>query len=75
VSVHPEFRKKLKKKYPALTNTELRLCLLLRSGLKSHEAARILCIGERGVETHRLRIRRKMGLKGKESLTEVLQKI
>lgn len=71
--VHPEFRAKLKEKYPDLSNQELRLCQLLRSGLKSHEAARLMCITERGVETHRLRIRRKMGLKGKENLIDVLQ--
>jgi tetratricopeptide (TPR) repeat protein len=72
-AVHPEFRKKLKEIYPDLSNQELRLCQLLRSGLKSHEAARLMCITERGVETHRLRIRKKLGLKGKESLTEILQ--
>ena len=75
LAIHPQFRNKLEERFPALTNQELRLCQLLRTGLKSHEAARLMCITERGVEQHRLRVRRKLGIKGKESLTEFLTKI
>ncbi len=75
VSVHPDFRKKLQEKFPTLTPQELRLCQLLRTGLKSIEVARLMCITERGVEQHRLRVRRKLSIKGKESLTEFLKAI
>jgi DNA-binding CsgD family transcriptional regulator len=34
-----------------------------------------MCITERGIEQHRLRARRKLGLRGKESLTEFLRSI
>ena len=74
-AVHPEFRKLLKSKHPSLTAQEARLCLLLRVGMKSHEAARLMCISERGVESHRANIRRKLGLKGESArggLTEFL---
>ena len=43
-SLRREFRAKLKHKYSGLSNQELRLCQLLRSGLKSHEAARLMCM-------------------------------
>ncbi len=75
IALHPEFRRTLQQKFPSLTNQELRLCQLLRTGLKSNEAARLMYVSERGVEQHRLRIRRKLGLKGKESLTEFLAKL
>ncbi|MDP4199134.1 MAG: hypothetical protein Q8922_13375 [Bacteroidota bacterium] len=72
---YPDFREKLKAKHPDLTGQELRLCQLLRAGLKSVEAAKLMSISERGVEQHRFRIRRKVGLKGKESLSEYLQQL
>lgn len=71
----PDFREKLKAKHPDLSGQELRLCQLLRARLKSVEAAKLMIISERGVEQHRLRIRRKVGLKGKESLSEYLQRL
>ncbi len=75
IELHPEFRRTLQQLFPSLTNQELRLCQLLRTGLKSNEAAKLMYVSERGVEQHRLRIRRKMGLLGKESLTEFLAKL
>jgi DNA-binding CsgD family transcriptional regulator len=70
---HPEFRTKLTQKYPELSDTEIRVCMMLKLGLKSVDTARLMNISERGVEQHRLRIRRKFGLTGKENLIEVLQ--
>ncbi len=75
IILHPEFRRTLQQQFPELTNQELRLCQLLRTGLKSIDAARLMSVSERGVEQHRLRIRRKLGLKGKENLAEFLSKL
>ncbi|MDP4198156.1 MAG: tetratricopeptide repeat protein [Bacteroidota bacterium] len=71
-SVHPEFRRSLAEKFPTLTQQELRLCQLLRVGMKSFEAARLMCISERGVENHRFNIRKKLELTREQSLTDFL---
>ena len=61
-AAHPEFTKRLIELYPTLSSQELRICSLLRMNLKSEEMARLLCLSERTIESHRLRIRRKMKL-------------
>jgi len=73
-SAHPEFRAKLADKFPTLTATELKICILFRMELKSHEAARLLSISERTVEKHRQNIREKLPLKNGEDLAEWLKK-
>lgn len=44
----------------SLTATEERICYLLRLDLQTKDAARLLCVDPRTVETHRLNIRRKL---------------
>lgn len=75
VAAHPEFRTLLVEKFPSLTRQELRLCQLLRVGMKSFEAARLLCISERSVESHRFNIRKKLLLTKEQSMTEFLQSL
>jgi tetratricopeptide (TPR) repeat protein/DNA-binding CsgD family transcriptional regulator len=75
IAIHPDFRRTLQQRFPELSNQELRLCQLLRTGLKSNEAARLMGVSERGVEQHRLRIRRKLDLKGNKSLTDFLAEL
>jgi DNA-binding CsgD family transcriptional regulator len=75
ISVHPEFKAKLIEKFPELTPQETRICLLLRVGMKSYEIGRIICVSERGVENHRFNIRKKLGLKTEQTLTEFLQNL
>ena len=72
-SVHPEFKAKLVEKFSDLTPQEIRVCLLLRVGMKSYEIGRIICVSERGIENHRFNIRKKLGLKTEQTLTEFLQ--
>ncbi len=67
-AVHPEFAKKLYEKFPDLTPTENKMCTLLRLNLKSHEIARLFCLSERSVETHRFNIRKKVGISREENL-------
>ena len=74
-SVHPEFRKLLIQKYPELTPQEVRVCQLLRVGMKSFEVAKLICISERGVESHRANIRKKLALKTEQSLTSFLEAV
>ncbi len=74
-SAHPEFMKTLLEKYPELTATEMRICSLVRMNLKSEDIARLLCLTDRTIESHRYNIRRKLNLKKEESLPLVLAKL
>ncbi len=69
---HEEFIKKLKASYPKLTPGDLRLCAYLRMNLSSKEIAPLLGISVRGVENHRYRLRKKMGLDMDVNLNEVM---
>jgi DNA-binding CsgD family transcriptional regulator len=69
---YPEFQSKLVQRYPELTGMELKVCALLKLKLTSADIAKLLCLSERSVEGHRLRIRRKMGLSQGEDVHTVL---
>ncbi|MFH1463848.1 MAG: LuxR C-terminal-related transcriptional regulator [Pseudomonadota bacterium] len=47
---------------PSLTPREIEVCALVRCGLASKEIGAILGISHRSVETHRTRVRRKLGM-------------
>lgn len=70
--VHTNFLTLLKKNYPALTSSELKLCAYLRLNLTSKEIAQLMNISIRGVETSRYRIRKKFGLTGDQNLFDLL---
>ncbi len=64
---HQIFLQTLAQRFPTLTQTERRVCVLLAKHLRTKEIAVQMGIGERTVETHRQNIRRKLGVpKGKE---------
>ena len=69
---HEEFILKLKTGYPKLTPSDLRLCAYLRMNLSSKEIAPLLGISVRGLENHRYRLRKKMGLDVDANLNEVM---
>lgn len=73
--VHPEFKAILIEKYPDLTKQEVKMCQLARLGLKNFEMSRLLCISERSVETHRFNLRKKLGLKTEQKLSDFLVKL
>ncbi len=50
-----------------LTPTEMRVAAFIRDGKSSAEIAEILSSSEKTVETHRLRIRKKLGLRSRRS--------
>ncbi len=74
-SVHPDFKAKLLEKYPALTRQELKMCQLARLGIKTTEMARLLCLSERTVDSHRLNLRKKVGLSKDQSLSKFLAEL
>lgn len=60
--VHHDFIHQLSEKYPGLSNTELKISALLNINLSNKEIGDLLCISARTVESHRYRIRKKLGL-------------
>jgi DNA-binding CsgD family transcriptional regulator len=69
---HEEFLQRIKKKYPDLTPSDLKLCAYMRMNLSSKKIAPLLGISLRGVENHRYRLRKKMGLGRDVNLTEYI---
>jgi tetratricopeptide (TPR) repeat protein len=74
-SVHPAFKARLLEHYPELTRQELKMCLLGRLGIKTSQMARLLCLSERTVDSHRLNLRKKIGLKKDQSLIAFLSEM
>lgn len=72
--LHEDFFKELLKQYPQLSNRDLKLCSYLKMNLSSKEIAPLMGISVRGVEVHRYRLRKKMGLKSKANLTNFMIK-
>jgi DNA-binding CsgD family transcriptional regulator len=74
-SVHTNYLKILKDKYPGLTTSDLKLAAYLRLSLSSKEIAQLLNISVRGVETSRYRLRKKLELEGDVNLYDFLIRV
>lgn len=72
--VHEDFSKDLLEQYPNLTGKDLKLCSYLKMNLTSKEIAPLMGKSLRGVEVHRYRLRKKMGLDSQENLSGFLIK-
>lgn len=68
-----EFFATLHLKFPALTETELRMCGLLSLELSSKEIAALLNIEPKSVDTFRYRIRKKLHLSADDNLVKLLK--
>lgn len=66
VQVHPDFYSHLQVDYPSLTHNELRLCAFIKANLSTKEIAAITNIAVDSVKTARKRLRRSLGLSGKD---------
>ncbi len=73
--VYHDFTKRLREKYPNLTPNDVKLCAYLRMNLSTKEIAPLLNISIRGVEIHRYRLRKKIGLSKNDNLIEVMMNI
>ena len=51
------------------------MCQLARLGIKTTEMARLLCLSDRTIDSHRLNFRKKAGLSKEQSLTKFLGEI
>ena len=70
--VHRDTLQKLSNRYPALSSTESKVCILLRDGLSTKQMADMLKVTPRAVEKHRYAIRKKMKLERETSLTTLM---
>lgn len=73
--LHQEFFKKLKEKFPELSNNDLRLCAYLKIGLNSKEIAELLNIQPSSFYISRSRLRKKLSLKPEEDLYTFLNEV
>ncbi|MBB6459651.1 two-component regulator propeller domain-containing protein [Flammeovirga kamogawensis] len=69
---HNNFIEKLKETYPDLSKRELRLCAYLKMDLGNQEIATLMNVSLRTLETSRYRIRKKVGLENRKSLTKMI---
>ena len=73
--LNENFFRNLEINYPGLTESEKKLCSLLRLKLSSKEIASILNISPKSVEVGRYRLRKKMGVSKNEKLSKVIRKL
>jgi hypothetical protein len=73
--INNDFLKKLKSRFPALTNTDLKVCAYLQLKLSTKEIAQLMAISVRGVEIKRYRLRKKLNLPTEQSMTDFLNGI
>lgn len=71
--VHPNFSAKLRKSFPAITEAEERLFLLLKLNLRTKEIAAILGISNDSVKKNRTRLRKRLSLFAEQDLIEFIQ--
>jgi len=69
---HQDFIKRLKNRFPHLTQSDLKLCAYLRLNISSKEIAHLLNISLRGVEVRRYRLRKRLGMSTEDNLYEFL---
>ena len=75
-SLTDSFGRSLRDKFPQLTLKEVEICNMLRNGFVSKDIAFLLKISHLTVETHRHRIREKLGISNqKTNLTSLLQNL
>ena len=73
--VHPSFVTELKKRYPELSEGDLRMATYIRVGLSGKQIARMLLLQPDSVKKNRQRLRRRMRLAPDVSLEDALRRI
>jgi len=73
--INNDFLKKMKSRFPGLTNTDLKVCAYLQLNLSSKEIAQLMNISVKGVELSRYRLRKKLGLESGQNLVDFLKEM
>ncbi|HAS42454.1 MAG TPA: hypothetical protein DCS93_18390 [Microscillaceae bacterium] len=74
-NVHPHFFDDLLKKCATLSQADLRHCAYLKIGLNNNEIAHIFGISASSVITQHYRIKKKLGIKGKQRLASFVRHV
>ncbi|WP_298484972.1 tetratricopeptide repeat protein [uncultured Maribacter sp.] len=72
ISVNQNFYKNMRKKYPNLSQTDLKLCALLKLGFSSKEMSSLLGITIESAHTSRYRLRKKLNLEKGTNLAKFM---
>lgn len=72
--IHQNFFDNLKKDFPEMSSTDLKLCAYIRLNKSTKEIASLMNISIRGVETSRYRLRKKLDLDRNENIYNLLSK-
>jgi len=67
-TVHKGFFQNLKKKHPALSTNDLKLCAYLKIGMSTKEIARVMIVTVAAIKKNRQRLRKKLELENEEDL-------
>jgi len=70
--LYPDFTQKLSETYKQLTETEIKLIVMLSSGLKSSEMAQMLNVTEATIGKYRNRIRKKLNIDSNTDIASYL---
>ena len=74
-AVHHDFLNILSQRFPELSHKEKMLCVYIKMNMQTKEIAPLLGISVRGVEISRYRVRKKLGIEERGSITDFLQKL
>ncbi|MCP1996869.1 tetratricopeptide repeat protein [Flavobacterium sp. HSC-61S13] len=72
-TVHPDFFKTIKDKFPQLSKTEIRVCTYIKMNMPSTEICEMLNINQNSLNKGRYRIRKKLDLLGTVDLDEFVK--
>lgn len=70
----PDFTRRLKEAYPALTETDIRLASYIAMGMENKHIARVMSIRPESVKQARWRLRGKLGLAPGDSLDDAMRR-
>ncbi|RED95237.1 tetratricopeptide repeat protein [Marinoscillum furvescens] len=72
LAVHDGFYNRLREKFPKLTQSDHKLCALIKLNFSSKDMARLLGISIESVHTTRYRLRKKLGLQRSDNLEDFI---
>ncbi|UXP30983.1 hypothetical protein N6H18_11540 [Reichenbachiella agarivorans] len=75
ISVNKRFYKELHNRYPDLSQSDKKICALVKLNFSSKDMAKLLGISVESVHTTRYRLRKKMNLERSENLEDIIASI
>ncbi len=72
IDINQNFYKNIKKDFPSLTQTDLKICALIKLNFSSKDMASLLGISVESIHTSRYRLRKKLSLERNDNLVEFI---